>query len=283
MTLPVRPECPYAVTSPEPDSRSHAFTVTTVPQAYERLLAPAVFEPWAQILVARAGVQAGARVLDVASGTGVVARRAAGAAGPDGHVLATDLSEAMLAHAAEVGAPPGSATIERVLAAADALPAPGGAFDVVFCQQGLQFFADRPAAVAEMRRVLRPGGVAGVAVWAAGHRLEPFEDYGEAISAAGARPPFPRAFEASSYAMSAEEVGALLSAQFATVELAVVEHTITWPDPATRAAGIAGTPFGPLIAELPAERRGALEADLARRSAGAAQAPSVAVVARAVA
>jgi len=246
--------------------RSQAFAGASVPANYERFLAPVIFEPWAEILVERIGVQPGDRVLDVASGTGVAARQAAQRAGPSGRVVATDASEAMLAHAATTSAAPTASPIEYVPAPATELPFRDDAFDALLCQQGLQFFADRPAAVAEFHRVLQPGGVAGIAVWAAGHGLEPFEDYSEVMLAAEVEPPYPRAYEASSYCMAGEEINALLTgAGFTSVDTSIVELTIAWPDAATRVAGISGTPFGPLVAALSPERRAALESELAGR------------------
>lgn len=123
------------------------------------------FAPWATDLVEKVGIQPGARVLDVACGTGIVTRAAASAAGPTGSVTATDLNDGMLAEGQRhpaVGAP-----IVWQQADATELPFAGASFDAVVCQQGLQFVPDRAAAASEMRRVLRPGGVAGVSVWQA--------------------------------------------------------------------------------------------------------------------
>ena len=249
------------------DGRSAAFTAASVPENYDRHLAPVIFEPWAEILVETVGVRSGDRVLDVASGTGVVARLAARYAGPQGRVVASDVSATMLAHAATRAASPGAAPIEYVEAAATELPVDDGAFDVVLCQQGLQFFTDQAGAAAEMHRVLRPGGAAGVAVWARGHRLEPFDDYADALIGAGVDPPFAGAYESSSFVIGAEELTTLLSdAGFTEIEVSVVEHTIVWPDAETKAAGILGTPYGPLVARLPPDRREALELDLLGRA-----------------
>lgn len=252
----------------EPDRRRTAFAAASVPQHYQQRLAPVVFEPWAEILVAAVGVRAGQRVLDVASGTGVAARLAARFVGTGGRVVASDVSAAMLVYAATFSPATGSAQVEYVEAPADALPFRDGSFDVVLCQQGLQFFSDRPAAAREMRRVLGPGGVVGAAVWAAGSRLEPFDDYVDALVAAGVQPPFPRAFEHASYVMGSDEVRELLDgAGFSAVQISVVEHVTEWPDSQSAAAGILGTPFGPLVDALPGDRRGLLDADLARRFA----------------
>lgn len=272
-----------------PDPRGQAFTAASVPEHYERVLAPAVFEPWAEVLVDAAGVAAGDRVLDVASGTGVVARAAARRVGIRGHVLATDISGPMLRHAAGQPALDGAAAIEYQQAPATELPARDGAFDVVLCQQGLQFFSARSEAVREMARVLRSGGAVGAAVWAAGHRLEPFDDYAEALIAAGAEPPFPRAFENASFVMAPDVMRTLFDyAGLEVAELSVVELTVTFDDAASAAAGILGTPFGPLVEALAPENRAALDADLARRFAPALPGaqinrPTAAVVVRAIA
>jgi ubiquinone/menaquinone biosynthesis C-methylase UbiE len=89
----------------------------------------------------------------------------------------------MLAVAAAKPAVSGGAAIEYREAPADRLPVPDGAFDVVTCQQGLQFFPDRPAAVAEMRRALRSGGRIAIAVWTAIEGAPPLRALADAIEA----------------------------------------------------------------------------------------------------
>ncbi len=227
------------MSAPDVGDRASAFTASSVPEEYERRLAPAVFEPWAEVLLDAVAIAPGSRVLDVASGTGVVARAAARRAGGDGHVTASDVSPAMLAHAGGIAAASGAAPIEYREASADALPFADGSFDVVVCQQGLQFFPARAAALGEMRRVLRPGGVVGVAVWAEGHPLEPFGVYGDELAAIGAEPPFPNAFVSDTFVMGLERVRSLLEeAGFSLVEASVVERDVSWPDAAAVAAGV---------------------------------------------
>jgi SAM-dependent methyltransferase len=130
--------------------------------AYEQTLVPAMLRPWAEDLVAAVGPRPGQRVLDVACGTGIVARTAARDVGSTGKVTGVDLNPAMLAVArrVSVGTSPG---IRYEQGAADALPLPDGSADVVFCQQGLQFVPDPAAALAELYRVCVPGGRLGVA------------------------------------------------------------------------------------------------------------------------
>jgi ubiquinone/menaquinone biosynthesis C-methylase UbiE len=131
---------------------------------YQRELVPAVFGPWGPRVAHLAGLRPGLRVLDVACGTGLVARLAAEAVGVDGRVAAVDLNPAMLAVASGLQAVEG-APIEWVEADAQALPFAEASFDVVCCQLGLQFFPDRERALREMKRVLVPGGRAVVMVW----------------------------------------------------------------------------------------------------------------------
>jgi SAM-dependent methyltransferase len=131
-------------------------------EAYERVLARA-FQPWADRLLELAGVAPGERVLDVACGTGVVARRAAMKVGAAGTVTALDLSEGMLAVGRRVTAGVRPAIDWRQGDAA-ALPFADASFDVVLCHQAIGFFADRPAAVREMRRVLTAGGRAAISL-----------------------------------------------------------------------------------------------------------------------
>jgi SAM-dependent methyltransferase len=132
-------------------------------QVYERQLVPAVFGPWAPRVLDLAAPAAGERVLDVACGTGVVARLAAERVGADGRVVGLDLNPGMLVVARSL--PVGGAPIGWVQATAGRLPFPDGSFEVVCCQLGLQFFPDRAAALAEMARVLVGGGRLAVMVW----------------------------------------------------------------------------------------------------------------------
>jgi ubiquinone/menaquinone biosynthesis C-methylase UbiE len=104
---------------------------------------PQLFEPWAVDLIKAVGVVANPRVIDVASGTGVVAHLAAQAVGPAGSVVATDISASMLAVSAARERRPSSAPIKFVACSATPLDAADGSFDVAFCQQGLPFIPDR--------------------------------------------------------------------------------------------------------------------------------------------
>lgn len=131
---------------------------------YERRLVPAMFARWAPRLIEAADVRVGESVLDVACGTGVVARLAAERVGVAGRVVGLDLNAAMLAVARSLP-PVAGAPIEWREASALAMPLPDGAFDVVLCQQGLQQFPDRPAALGEMRRLLRSPGRLAASVW----------------------------------------------------------------------------------------------------------------------
>jgi SAM-dependent methyltransferase len=131
---------------------------------YERAFVPGMFGPLAGLVVAAAAPIPGERVLDLACGTGVVARALAPRVGPSGHVTALDLRPGMLA-VARVMPPPDGAPVAWIQGDATALDLPSSAFDLVVCQQGLQFFEPRDAALREILRVLRPGGRVVAAVW----------------------------------------------------------------------------------------------------------------------
>lgn len=124
-------------------------------ESYERFFVPAIGAPLAEKLVRLASIRPGERVLDVACGTGVVARLAADEVGAAGTVAAVDVNPGMLAVARTVQP---DLPIEWHEASAEAMPLPDEAFDVVLCQMGLQFVPDKPAALREMRRVAATGG-----------------------------------------------------------------------------------------------------------------------------
>ncbi len=133
-------------------------TALRAAQAYNDYLVPSMFRPWARVLLDHAALRPGERVLDLACGSGVVAREAAGRVGVHGQVTALDINPAMLAVARTHPAAPGTPDIEWIQGSALALPFAEASFDVVLCQQGFQFFPDRALASAELRRVLVPGG-----------------------------------------------------------------------------------------------------------------------------
>lgn len=144
--------------------------------AYDDIFVPRLFTPMAEVLLDELQVQPGDRVLDVACGPGSVSllavRRGA-------RVTACDLSPAMLDIAK---GKPNAAAVEWVESPAAPLAGiPGESYDVATCQQGLQFFPDRVAALAEMGRALVPGGRVAVAVWTSIDRSPGFAALADAV------------------------------------------------------------------------------------------------------
>ncbi|MCA9863587.1 MAG: methyltransferase domain-containing protein [Thermomicrobiales bacterium] len=138
--------------------------MTDPAEMYDSWFVPVLFAPVAEQMVGGVALPPHAQVLDVACGSGVVARTVAARLHGAGQVTGLDLSPAMLRVARRASEAAGLA-IDWVQGDAQALPFPDVAFDLVFCQQAIQFFPDRARAVAEMHRVLAPGGEVGVACW----------------------------------------------------------------------------------------------------------------------
>ena len=249
----------------------------TAARNYERFVA-SWFRPWAVDLVARAGLQPGWDVVEVACGTGVLTRAAAAAVGADGAITATDLDEGMLAEAArhEVA----SALVRWRTADATALPFLAGSFDAVLCQQGLQFVPDRLTAAREMRRVLRSGGVAAASVW----RAPEHNPYISAL-AEGLRRHLSEAAAASMLAPCGfgdpDELAELFrGAGFSQVE---VQASTIARDPVDAATAIAGNlaalPVAEEVLAMDADARAAMTDDIVAQLApfihgGALSAPS---------
>jgi len=131
-------------------------------ELYQHYLVPGITAKWAKDLVHRARLRGGEDVLDVACGTGVVARLAASKVTP-GRVTGLDLNAGMLAVAR--GVLNEGASVDWMEGSALDLPFPSGRFDAVLCQLGLQFFPDQPRALREMRRVVRERGRVAVSVY----------------------------------------------------------------------------------------------------------------------
>lgn len=248
------------------ETRSLAFASQSVPAAYARNLTPVVFEPWARKLIERARLRPAIAVLDVACGPGTVARLAAERVGESGKVVGCDISEPMLAVAAAIHAAPGAAPVSYLACPAEAIAVEDSSFQAVLCQQGVQFFPDRLAGLREMRRALEPGAAMHVAVWASERPLGLFGSIMEAVAASGLAEPFPRAFDAASYGLPASELQQLLEgAQMREISLETVELECVFSAGEDAVAAIGGTPFGPLVAQLPDAARERIGADLLRR------------------
>lgn len=133
-------------------------------ETYEAEMVPAMFGPWVPVLLDAAQPRPGERVVDLACGTGIVARHAARAVGDAGEVVGLDLSPKML-DVARSAADREGLSIEWHEGNLESLPCADEEFDVAFCQHGLQFVPDKPKALAEMHRVLRTGGRVALSVW----------------------------------------------------------------------------------------------------------------------
>jgi SAM-dependent methyltransferase len=140
-------------------------------ETYERVLVPTLFQQWVPITLEAGDISKGDNLLDVACGTGVVARHAVDLVGASGTVAGVDLTGSMLTVAERI-----EPTVDWRLGDAAALPFADESFDLVVCQAGLMFFDDQVGAIREMKRVLRPGGRLVVHVWAHCDAIEAFSD-----------------------------------------------------------------------------------------------------------
>jgi ubiquinone/menaquinone biosynthesis C-methylase UbiE len=134
----------------------------SIPEVYDRLMVPLIFEPYARDLAGRIAAAKPGRVLETAAGTGVLTRALASQLPANVSITATDLNEPMLVQAQK------SLSDKRVAwqqADALALPFDSAGFDAVACQFGAMFFPDRVKGFSEARRVLKGGGRFFFNIW----------------------------------------------------------------------------------------------------------------------
>jgi len=137
------------------------------PELYQTYLTP-LFEIWSDALIEACPPRG--RALDVACGTGIVARKIAAQPAVDS-VVGIDIALPMVE--AAIAATDPETPIKYLVASADRIDFPDGHFQSVYCQQGLQFFPDKIAALNEAERLLAPGAKAAFAVWTSGSNGNP--------------------------------------------------------------------------------------------------------------
>ncbi|WP_164478671.1 class I SAM-dependent methyltransferase [Mycolicibacterium stellerae] len=226
-------------------------------ERYQRIFVPLIAEPVSRDLLRVAHLQAGEHVLDVACGTGHIARAAAERVGGTGSVTGIDIAPDMIQVAKTVRVP-SSARVDWQVAEAAALPIPDASVDVVLCQLGLMFMENRATAVAEMRRVLASPG-----------RL--------VISTPGRIPPFFAALERAIVEHISPDLGGFVGAVFSMhdpevvadllrtaglrdVSSTVLTTTLRLPAPAEFLWQYIGlTPMATIIEQAPDKARSALE------------------------
>ena len=193
-------------------------------RGYETLFVPALFDPWTKHLVEGACIKDGSHVLDVACGTGVLARQALAKSGESGHVVGADPAPGMLAVAEEL-----EPAIDWILCGAESLELDNESFDCVISQFGMMFFEDREKSAKEMFRVLRPGGSLAVATWrsvdhnpAYADIIAVLDEYVSRQAADALRLPF-------SLGESEEVISALQSGGFIEIDVAVKTEMARFP------------------------------------------------------
>jgi ubiquinone/menaquinone biosynthesis C-methylase UbiE len=237
----------------------------SAPEVYERELVPAVFGEWAPIVVGLARPRPGERVVDVACGTGIVARIAAARVGPTGVVVGVDLNPGMLSVARSIilSDSRSAAPVQWQEASADKLPFPVESFDIVYCQLGLQFFADRAGALSEMRRVLGAEGRLALMVWRGIHESPGFAALAESLerhvgqaAATIMRAPFglSNAEELAGLVRAAGFQDVAIQQRVGTVRFASVDRFVL--------SYVAGSPFAGPVSQADNAAREALIADV---------------------
>lgn len=239
----------------------------SVANAYDEVIVPNLFHAWTSRLVAQHGPWEGRRVLDVATGTGVVAQFIGERVGSQGKVVGADINPQMLV-AAQRRCADLSPSVEFVESPAYPLDLDDASFDFVVCQQGFQFFPERGPAAGEMFRVLRNGGKVAVSTWEPvsecrgfGVVCEALESIGESEIAETMRVPFdnmPRQELADHFA----------AAGFAGVDVEAQEIDLVLDGGPDKAVELAyATPIGPQLVALSEEQQDNFKRSLVERVA----------------
>jgi ubiquinone/menaquinone biosynthesis C-methylase UbiE len=233
-------------------STGFSFGDSSVAGAYQEVLVPILFEPWAQALVEMNESWQGSCVLDLATGTGIVAQLLAKEVGTSGSVTGMDMNQQMLDIA--VARAESQTNLKFVLCPAEKLDCQDSSFDYVVCQQGFQFFSDRNASAAEIFRALREGGTTLLSIWRPvsechffGAICKSLEDIDEHEISQMMRAPF-------DFLPISEVVSTFESAGFSTIQVKEKQQGLIMSGGVEQAVKAAyATPIGPKLRSLPEE------------------------------
>lgn len=249
------------------EKRDFSFGDSSVAASYDSVLVPSLFLPWAESLIDSHDDWEGKRVLDLATGTGVVAHELVPRVGPAGRIIGTDINEEMLDIARRRCAENGD-VVEFINSPAHPLALPDSSVDRVVCQQGFQFFPDRGAAAAEIFRVLRPAGSVILTTWCPvaeceyfGWMCDALENLDEKELAEMMQVPFDH--------LPASELGEhFAAAGFKGVETVRQERDFRIDGDMDQALAVAyATPIGAMLGELSEEKQTQFRSDLRRKLA----------------
>jgi ubiquinone/menaquinone biosynthesis C-methylase UbiE len=231
------------------------FGDNSVASAYDNILVRILFEPWANRLVEENRHWEGLRVLDLATGTGIVAQLLANQVGPNGKVFGTDINAEMLSLARKrcAGLIPTEMFIE---CPAHPLDISSNSIDIVVCQQGFQFFPDKKAAALEIYRVLCDGGKIIATTWKPvsecqffGRICDALEEIGESEMSDMMRIPF-------DFMAESELIAHFESAGFVNVHLKQQELDLMLDGVVRDGIDVAySTPIAPKLRALPKEKQ----------------------------
>lgn len=237
------------------ETQEFSFSGESVASGYDNLLVPVLFEPWAERLVEAHRPWEGRRVLDLACGTGIVARLLAGRVGSSGRVIGADANDEMLEVARKrcAGLTP---AVEFMTCGAHSLDVSSESIDIVICQQGFQFFAEKRAAASEIYRVLRAEGKVVATTWCPVSKCQFFGAICDALSAIG-EPEISDAMRVPFDDMPLSELTAPFeSTGFVRVRTRRQQQALIMTGGVTHAIEVAySTPIGPKLRALPDERQ----------------------------
>jgi len=244
--------------------REFSFGDGAVAAAYDAVLVPGLFAPWADGLVEDTGNWKGRKVLDLATGTGIVAQKLAGKVGAGGRVIGADINGKML-ELARRRCSRCADVVRFIDSPAHPLSLADAAVDAVVCQQGFQFFPDRSAAAREIHRVLVPGGTVVATTWRPVKECQFFGWVCEALEKVD-EPELAELMRAPFDFMPADELGDhFAGAGFDEVRVGRQERDFRYPGSPDEALDVAyATPIGAMLAGLSEDKQFRFRKELRR-------------------